>query len=114
VTPLASQHELLSPDALAGLPEGTPDEAQVAPARRLIDAMSAPFEPVRYRDEFRERVLELIRRKANGQPANPPPPEEPATLARPLDEALRESVEQHGQRRAPTAQAAKRSRPRGD
>lgn len=36
-------------------------------ARSLIDSLTTEFEPARYRDEYRERVLELIEQKASGQ-----------------------------------------------
>ncbi|HEX2023894.1 MAG TPA: Ku protein [Acidimicrobiales bacterium] len=36
-------------------------------ARQLIDSLSSEFEPDKYHDEYRERVLELIEQKASGQ-----------------------------------------------
>lgn len=36
-------------------------------ARSLIDSLTTDFEPERYRDEYRERVLKLIEQKASGQ-----------------------------------------------
>jgi len=36
-------------------------------ARQLIDSLSGDFEPEKYRDEYRERVLALIEQKASGQ-----------------------------------------------
>jgi DNA end-binding protein Ku len=36
-------------------------------ARSLIDSLSTDFEPEKYHDEYRERVLELIEQKASGQ-----------------------------------------------
>jgi DNA end-binding protein Ku len=36
-------------------------------ARSLIDSLTTDFEPDKYRDEYRERVLELIEQKASGQ-----------------------------------------------
>ncbi|MDQ6910058.1 MAG: Ku protein [Actinomycetota bacterium] len=50
-----------------------PDEdVDVAPreekmARQLIDSLTTDFEPDKYRDEYRERVLQLIEQKAAGQ-----------------------------------------------
>lgn len=41
-------------------------DREVAMARQLIDALSTEFDPDRYRDTYRERVLELIERKAEG------------------------------------------------
>ncbi len=36
-------------------------------ARSLIDSLTTEFEPDKYRDEYRARVLELIEQKASGQ-----------------------------------------------
>ncbi|HVL05451.1 MAG TPA: Ku protein [Acidimicrobiales bacterium] len=36
-------------------------------ARSLIDSLTTDFEPAKYRDEYRERVLQLIEQKASGQ-----------------------------------------------
>ncbi len=36
-------------------------------ARQLIDSLTTDFEPDKYRDEYRERVLALIEQKASGQ-----------------------------------------------
>jgi len=36
-------------------------------AQQLIDSLSADFDPTRFKDEYRERVLDLIERKANGE-----------------------------------------------
>ena len=36
-------------------------------AQQLIDSLSADFDPTKYRDEYRERVLDLIERKAAGE-----------------------------------------------
>ena len=34
---------------------------------QLIDSLSSDFEPEKYHDEYRERVLDLIERKAQGE-----------------------------------------------
>ena len=36
-------------------------------AQQLIDSLSSDFEPEKYHDEYRERVLDLIERKAQGE-----------------------------------------------
>jgi DNA end-binding protein Ku len=50
-------------------------------ARRLVGSLTGDFDPGRQRDEYRERVLELIERKAAGQPVEPPEEEPPAEAA---------------------------------
>jgi DNA end-binding protein Ku len=57
------------PDEELDLPR---DEVEVSEreqkmARQLIDSLSSDFEPDKYHDEYRERVLELIEQKASGQ-----------------------------------------------
>ena len=42
-------------------------EREVDMARQLIESLATDFDPTKYRDEYRERVLELIERKAEGE-----------------------------------------------
>lgn len=46
-------------------------EKELAMARTLISQLEAPFEPEHFRDEYRERVLDLLRHKAKGKPFSP-------------------------------------------
>jgi DNA end-binding protein Ku len=46
-------------------------------ARQLIESLTADFKPERYHDEYREAVLELIEKKADGQEIVLQPVEEP-------------------------------------
>ena len=41
-------------------------------AEALVDSLAAPFEPEKYRDEYREQVLELIDKKAAGETVEAP------------------------------------------
>src|SRR3954454_6325303 len=62
--------EVVSPDELDGLPEAQElkaSERELKMAQQLIDSLSSEFDPSRYRDEYREKVLELIERKAQGE-----------------------------------------------
>jgi len=54
-------------DELEGLAEVEATRAEVAMAEQLIESLSVPFDPTAYRDEYRERVLDLIDRKAAGE-----------------------------------------------
>src|SRR3712207_5661080 len=73
--------EVMDPDDL----DEAPDEgkAKVAKqelemARQLIDSLSGEFKPEKYSDEYRERVLDMIERKAEGEEiVVEAPPEEP-------------------------------------
>jgi DNA end-binding protein Ku len=42
-------------------------DREIAMARQLIDSLATDFEPEKYRDEYRDRVLDLIERKAQGE-----------------------------------------------
>lgn len=56
----------------ADLDVASPEDVEVsdrelAMARQLIESLASEFDPTKYRDEYRDRVLELIERKAEGQ-----------------------------------------------
>ncbi|MFN2451198.1 MAG: Ku protein [Candidatus Dormibacteria bacterium] len=58
----------------------------------LVDNLSASFDPARYRDEYREAVIEVVEAKLHDQPARKAPAAEPAKVTD-LMAALRASVE---------------------
>ena len=76
-------------------------------AEQLIDSLSTEFEPNSYRDEYREQLLALIERKAEGEEIVAPETEEPkATKAPDLMAALEESiaaVKEKGGKKAPAS-----------
>ncbi|HEX5988755.1 MAG TPA: Ku protein [Solirubrobacterales bacterium] len=62
-------------------------------AEQLIDSLSTSFEPSAYRDEYREQLLALIERKAEGKEIVAPEVEAPKeTKAPDLMAALEESI----------------------
>ncbi|MCE9623628.1 MAG: Ku protein [Actinomycetia bacterium] len=54
-------------DELAELDDVKVSDKEVLMAEALVDSLSAAFEPNKYRDEYREQVLDLIERKAAGE-----------------------------------------------
>jgi DNA end-binding protein Ku len=42
-------------------------DRELAMAKQLIDSLSTDFDPARFQDEYREKVLDLIERKAAGE-----------------------------------------------
>jgi DNA end-binding protein Ku len=44
-----------------------PAARELSMAKQLIESLSAPFDPAKYHDDYRQKVLELIERKAEGQ-----------------------------------------------
>jgi DNA end-binding protein Ku len=63
-------------------------------AEQLVESLAADFEPERFHDAYREQVLEMIERKAQGEEiAVQPEPEEVAAPAPDLMGALKASLE---------------------
>jgi DNA end-binding protein Ku len=82
---------------------------EVEMAEQLIESLSRDFDPAAYRDEYREELLALIERKAEGEEVlTAPAPEAPApTRAPDLMAALEESIAAvQGRREAKTRKAA--------
>jgi len=86
--------EVVPSDKIDDLPDAEIEAAdrEVAMARQLIESLSTDFEPEKYRDEYRERVLEMIERKAEGEEISVQPVEEPAARVPDLMAALEASV----------------------
>jgi DNA end-binding protein Ku len=62
--------EVVPPEDLDGLPDGSDlkaSERELMMAQQLIESLAGEFEPERYHDEYREKVLELIEAKAQGE-----------------------------------------------
>jgi DNA end-binding protein Ku len=66
--------------------------ARVVLARQLIEAQATEFDPTKYRDEYRERVLDLIERKAQGEDISVQPDVEEPTEVPDLMAALEASL----------------------
>lgn len=75
------------------------DPEEVAMAERLVEAMADEFDPTRYREEYRERVLELIEAKIEGRVLEFPSPEareEAPSLVNALESSLARVQEERG------------------
>jgi DNA end-binding protein Ku len=76
--------EVLSPDRLDELDtigDAQASDRELAMAQQLISTLSTDFDPGKYRDDYRDRVLSLIERKASGEEiAVQPAAEEPAEV----------------------------------
>jgi len=69
------------------------EKREIDMAKQLIDSLTSDFQPGKYRDEYREELLALIDRKAQGQAVVEPVSEEPTpTKAPDLMAALEESL----------------------
>lgn len=81
--------EVIDSSDIDDLPEAKALKAsdrELKMAQQLIDSLSSEFDPSRYKDEYREKVLELVERKAQGeeiavQPEAPAPAKVPDLMA---------------------------------
>jgi len=81
--------EVVPADELDDMPEVKPaktSERELKMAQQLIASLASDFEPTKYRDEYRDKVLDLIERKAEGeeiaiQPEAPEPTKVPDLMA---------------------------------
>jgi DNA end-binding protein Ku len=84
-------------------------------ARQLVESLAAPFEPEKYRDTYREAVLSMIERKAQGEEVTVASPvAEPTATAPDLMSALQASLEQVRGRSGGDGAARRRRAPAAD
>jgi DNA end-binding protein Ku len=106
VVPAAELEDVLP----AEKPKVAKKEQQMA--EQLIDSLSTKFDPSGYRDEYREQLLELIERKAEGKEIVTPESEAPqATKAPDLMAALEESIAAVKDKKTAKKPAPKKAKP---
>ncbi|MGD8683702.1 MAG: Ku protein [Chloroflexota bacterium] len=66
--------------------------AEVEMARQLVDALTGEFDAARYKDEYREALLQVIDSKIAGQPVEAPTPEPETSKLTDLMAVLEASV----------------------
>ena len=79
--------------------------AEVEMAKSLIENLASPWDPKRYHDQYRNQLLDLLEKKAEGEPL-PEPQQETGGEVIDLMDALRQSV-------AATKKKRRAARPRG-
>jgi DNA end-binding protein Ku len=85
-------------------------------ARLLIETLSGPFEPERYRDQYRERLYGLLEERASSLRTPAPEPKVAASptgiedLMAALQASVERAREQKAEKAAPTTRAARRGR----
>jgi DNA end-binding protein Ku len=111
LTTMRFADEVVSPDELDDvLPQKASkvNAKEQEMAEQLIDSLSTDFKPGAYRDEYREQLMALIERKAEGKEIVAPESEEPqATKAPDLMAALEQSIA------AVKGDGAKKAAPKG-
>lgn len=96
-------------DELGALADIEISDRELAMASQLIESLAGPFEPERYRDTYRDQLLEMIERKASGlEPLEVTTPAPAAAQVVDLLAALEASVAEAkaSRQRHPTAKAA--------
>jgi len=87
--------EVVSQDELEGLPDShsKPGERELKMAEQLVESLSGEFDISKYRDEYREQLLALLEKKAEGEEiVAEPPAEEPRGKVVNLMDALQKSL----------------------
>jgi len=87
--------EVVPPGSLDEIPDADELEAsdrEVKMAGELIESLAAEFDPDKYRDSYREQVLDLIERKAEGEEIAVQPQEEERPEVPDLMAALEASI----------------------
>jgi DNA end-binding protein Ku len=106
--------EVIDPDTIDEIAEAAEvktTKRELDMAEQLVASLAGDFEPDRYRDTYRQEVLDLIERKAQGEKiAVQAPPQEAPTAAPDLMSALKASLEAVRTREAEGNGAAKPSR----
>jgi DNA end-binding protein Ku len=116
LTTMRFADEVVPVDELEILPEkaSKPAKREQEMAEQLIDSLSTDFEPKAYKDEYREQLLALIERKAEGKEIVASEAEAPkATKAPDLMAALEESIAAaQGSGKKPAKKARKKAAPK--
>ena len=97
-----------------GIPDGVKiEERELDMATQLVENLTAEFQPDKYRDEYRENLMELIRKKAEGKEIVTAP-EAPQRSVVDLMAALQASLQQAQEMRKQGKAPAGRQRARKD
>jgi DNA end-binding protein Ku len=106
--------ELVKADSLdIDTPSKKPAKKEIDMAGRLVESLHGRFRPGSFKDTYRERVLELIARKAKGEEIEIPEPEEPeetADLMAALEASLSGSGKKKGRKRSGSDRSKSRKR----
>ncbi len=85
------------------------NDRERAAATSLVESLTSEWDPTKYADTYRERVLELVARKAEGERIVTEEPEEPKATVTDLMAVLEASVAEARQRRTGGQASADRS-----
>ena len=86
--------EVVAPDELEvpSTKATKPTERELKMATQLVESLSSEFDPEKYHDKYREKVLAMIEAKADGEIIGPPEEQEPVAPVLDLMAALEASL----------------------
>ena len=103
LTTMHFKEEVLPAREVAGISDVKVDEREVKMAQHLVDQLSGEFKPSKYHDEYQERVMQMIEKKAKGeeivtQPSVQERPHRVINLMAALEQSLAEAKKRKGGR----------------
>ena len=106
--------EIVDEEEIPGLPDRMPrvSDKELSMARKLVESLGSEFDPGKYHDEYRERVLDFLKKKAKGKTVKIEEPAEETAAVTDLMEALKASVEGKRQKARPRSKASANGRKR--
>lgn len=66
LTTLRFADEVVEPQEITGFASGEIDPRELKMAEQLVSLLESDFDPARYRDEHRDRIIEMLETKAKG------------------------------------------------
>jgi DNA end-binding protein Ku len=89
---LRDAKEVILADELTKPAGAAPTQKELAMAKQLVEMLQGEFDPTVYKDEYRERVMEFIKKKAKGRAPRLKPVKAKRSTAT-LDSVLAKSIE---------------------
>ncbi|MDP3658496.1 Ku protein [Phenylobacterium sp.] len=103
---IRSNREVKDPaEVFASIPDAKPSAQMVEIAAKIIDQQEGPFDPSQFKDRYEEALRALLKEKEKGAKVTAPEAPKEAEVVD-LMEALKRSLGQGGERRAPAKRAA--------
>lgn len=108
---LRYESELAQPKDLK-FPKSKVNPKEMAIAIQLIDQLTAPFQPKKYKDTFTQEIKQAIKKKARGRPIHPKTDAPRSTKVHDIMSLLEESLEKAPQKRRSRKGQTKRGLPK--
>jgi DNA end-binding protein Ku len=99
--------EVTKPEDLPGGGKSEVNAKELEMARKLVDSLAKDFDPDDYKDDYQERVLEMIKKKSHGAKIAAAPVQQKSAKAADLLSALQASLADAGRRTPPVTKATR-------